>query len=263
MSRWAERFAALSGTHDTVDSVDTVAASPDPRLRPPHSVHSVAKCHGAEGATPFGEKAAETVGSRAPGVQSVNSVNSVNSVTVRGREKRGKPPQPGEVSKTLHDFVDCSGESTPSPAHDTVDFVDTTARDERSAIAESDGNALRRWAETYAAICTMPAPDKFTPERWQRIIDAAGDFLDRWANQAAECGWSDLDVFGAHPTRPEARFDCKGLILSLDRCEIVGIDESGADLVTVNGARQRFLRRPLPPGTVLLSRMVQRPGDAA
>ena len=51
---------------------------------------------------------------------------------------------------------------------------------------------------------------------------------------------------------PAARFDCMGLVLLLDRREVVAIDEHGADLVTVSGARQRFRRRPLPPGTIRL-----------
>src|SRR5215208_7445804 len=66
------------------------------------------------------------------------------------------------------------------------------------------------------------------------------------------CGWSDLDVFGCHPTRPDARFDCMGLVLLLDRVEVVGVDEHGADLETSTGARQRYRRRPLPDGTVSL-----------
>jgi hypothetical protein len=43
-----------------------------------------------------------------------------------------------------------------------------------------------------------------------------------------------------------------GLVLLLDRCEIIGIDEDGADLVTETGTRQRYRRRPLPVHTVSL-----------
>jgi hypothetical protein len=59
-------------------------------------------------------------------------------------------------------------------------------------------------------------------------------------------------VFGCHDIAPTARFDCKGLLLSLDRCSVVAIDECGADLVAPSGSRQRFYRRPLPVGTVSL-----------
>jgi hypothetical protein len=104
----------------------------------------------------------------------------------------------------------------------------------------------------------MLAPTGFSAARWQRIIDSAGKFLDRWAETAIACGWSDLDAFGADPVRPDARFDAMGLVLLLDRCEVVGIDDGGADLVTATGARQRFRRRPLPPGTVSLWELVKR-----
>src|SRR5947207_8665784 len=58
--------------------------------------------------------------------------------------------------------------------------------------------------------------------------------------------WSDLDVFGCDPDRPDARFDAMGLVLLLERCEIVGIDEGGADLIASPEARLRYRRRPLP-----------------
>src|SRR5205823_5066007 len=103
--------------------------------------------------------------------------------------------------------------------------------EERAALVEYGAGVPRRWAEGYAALCAMAAPAGFSPDRWQRFIDGAGRFLDRWAVTAAECGWSDLDVFGADPDEPDRRFDCMGLLLLLDRCEIVGIDEHGADLV--------------------------------
>jgi len=99
----------------------------------------------------------------------------------------------------------------------------------------------------------MSQPVGFTSERWRRIIDATGTFMDRWAAKTAGCGWSDLDVFGVDADRPDARFDAMGLVLLLDRARIVSLDSTGADLVVQPGdARQRFRRRPLPPGTVSL-----------
>jgi hypothetical protein len=124
--------------------------------------------------------------------------------------------------------------------------------DERVALIEEGAGVPRSWAEGFAALCIMPPPTGFSSERWRRVIAAAGMFLDRWADVAAACGWTDLDVFGCDPHRPDARFDCMGLVLLLDRREIVAIDEHGADLVTNNGATQRFRRRPLPRGTVSL-----------
>src|SRR5438874_13259703 len=46
--------------------------------------------------------------------------------------------------------------------------------------------------------------------------------------------------------RPDARFDAMGLVLLLDRCDIIGIDEGGADLIASPEARLRYRRRPPP-----------------
>jgi hypothetical protein len=131
----------------------------------------------------------------------------------------------------------------PSPADDV---------DGRAALIEEGAGVPRTWAEGYAVLCAMAPPSGFSPERWQRIVDSAGVFLDRWADTAIACGWSDLDVFGCDSTAPDRRFDCMGLVLLLDRCEVVVVDEAGADLVTITGARQRYRRRALPKGTVPL-----------
>jgi hypothetical protein len=99
----------------------------------------------------------------------------------------------------------------------------------------------------------MAPPSGFSPERWQRIVNGAGSFLDRWASEAITCGWSDLDVFGCDRDRPDTRFDCMGLAMLLDRVEVAGIDPDGADLIaTAGGAKLRFRRRPLPQHTISL-----------
>ena len=124
--------------------------------------------------------------------------------------------------------------------------------EERAAVVEYGAGVPHRWAEGYAAIRTMPPPDGFSPERWQRIIDGAHRFMGQWAAKAAECGWSDLDVFGADPDGPDRRFDCMGLLLLLDRTEIVAIDTEGADLRSPPEAGLRYRRRPVPAHTVSL-----------
>jgi hypothetical protein len=113
----------------------------------------------------------------------------------------------------------------------------------------------RRWAESYATLHTMPVPSDFTLARWRQIVDAVGTFMNRWADEAIRCGWFDVEVFGCHPNLPTARFDCMGLVLILDGCEVVSIDEDGADFVTASGTRQRFHRRPMPRETVPLWRL--------
>ncbi len=73
------------------------------------------------------------------------------------------------------------------------------ACDERAAIIELGAGVPRAWAEGYAALCAMPPPAGFLPARWQRIVDAAGVFVDRWAAKAA--GRTSM-CSGATPTAP-------------------------------------------------------------
>jgi len=48
-----------------------------------------------------------------------------------------------------------------------------------------------------------------------------------------------------------AAFDAMGLVLLLARAAVIALDANGADLIVQpSDARQRFRRRPLPPGTV-------------
>jgi hypothetical protein len=144
------------------------------------------------------------------------------------------------------------------PSRETADAAqDADDLDERAALIEYGAGVLRAWAEGYAALCAMPAPAGFSPERWQRIVVAAGKFLDRWAAKAIAYGWSDLDVFGCDSAAPDRRFDCMGLVLLLDRWEVSGIDEAGADLVTETGAPLRYRRRPLPGHTISLWQLVK------
>jgi hypothetical protein len=114
------------------------------------------------------------------------------------------------------------------------------------------GTILATWVEGYVVLCAMSPPAGFSTSRWHGIVDAAGIFIDRWASQAAACSWSTLDIFGAHPARPNARFDAMGLVMLLNRGEITDIDAMGADLLMTTGGCQRFYRRPLPAETVPL-----------
>lgn len=133
--------------------------------------------------------------------------------------------------------------------HDTV----APAAEDAAAIE----TVPRSWPDGFAVLAAMPPPTGLWPERWQQIIDATGNFLDRWAGEALRYGWSDLDVFGCHSEAPAARFDCMGLVVLLDRHEVVAIDPEGADLVTAAGTCQRFRRRKLPRGTVPLWKLGQ------
>ena len=75
-------------------------------------------------------------------------------------------------------ITDTSSE-TPVSGVSPVWGVSADDLDERAALVEYGAGVPRSWAEGFAALCTMAPPAGFTPERWQRIVDAAGSFLDR------------------------------------------------------------------------------------
>ena len=218
-SEWAELFASLS-REDTSDTIDT-RSSDTPRS---DLVSAIVKSgNDSSGRVLERGKPAETLDSDHPHKPSVASVARV----ILENEKEIEGPAPArfrsfDTSATLATQVD--------------------AIEDRAA----------RWAAGYAAISTMPAPAGFSLERWQRIVAAAGKFLHRWAAKAIASGWSDVDVFGVDPRAPDRRFDCMGLVLLLDRMEVVAIDPEGADLRSPPDAILRFRRRPLPAHKVSL-----------
>lgn len=196
--------------------------------------------HWDNSGTPSLKSLALKVLQRDKGRDTSGTKRPISCPTVDKAVGQDHPPSLPEAS-SLNSFVSLSERSG---RHDL---------DERAALIEYGAGVPRRWAEGYLALCSMPAPAGFSPERWHRIIDATGAFLDQWAAKAIDCGWSDLDVFGCNPDRPDARFDAMGLTLLLDRARIVSLDSTGADLVVEPGAAcQRYRRRSLPANTVSL-----------
>ena len=226
MSRWAEMFAALSEGHDTVDSVDAVAEATGATPTVSQSVHCVRAPERVEGHDP------EQLNPRS---LTVDEQPLIERVGINEEGAEGLLSSPGSADDL----------------------------DEHAVIAEGAG-VPTRWAEGFAVLSAMPPPTGFSLARWRRIINAAGIFIDKWAAKAAECGWSDLDVFGVNPDAPGRRFDAMGLVLLLDHCEVVAVDERGADLVANGGARLRYRRRPVPADTVSLWALTSGgPGAAA
>ena len=118
--------------------------------------------------------------------------------------------------------------------------------EERAAIIEDGAGVPREWAEGFARLCSMPRPASVHRERWLCCLDDAGRFIDQWAHQAAALGWRTEDVFGVHPTRPEPRVDCAGLVWLLDGGTVAAISEDRAEIRLRSGARQTYYRRKHP-----------------
>ena len=118
--------------------------------------------------------------------------------------------------------------------------------EERAALIEDGAGVPREWAEGYAALDLSAPPEGFAPPTWRQLVDDGGRFLDRWGCEAAELGWSVLDVFGVHPLAPAPRYDCMGLVPLIRGGEVIAISSDRATIQTGTGALLTYLRRPRP-----------------
>jgi hypothetical protein len=82
------------------------------------------------------------------------------------------------------------------------------------------------------------------------LLHDAARFLDRWSSTAHAMGWTALDLFGVHPTRPAVRFDVMGLLLLMQGGEVTALTEESAAIRRPSGAILRF-HRPAAGGVLL------------
>ena len=160
----------------------------------------------------------------------------------------GGPAKPAKVANEESAFEPVPPAKLAKPANAE------TAPDgfeERAAIIEDGADVPRAWAEGYAKLCTMPRPTDFTVERWQRLVDDAGRFLDDWGRQAAGLGWHAVDVFGVSPHAPDARLDQAGLVALIRGERVVAITAETATIRTSRGQPQTYRRKPMAEAVVV------------
>ncbi len=103
------------------------------------------------------------------------------------------------------------------------------------------------WAQGVGDLMVMPAPPAWSDEGWKTLQEDALRFLQEWASQAYRLGWTALDLFGAHRTKPTARLGCMGLVLLLKGRPVVAITEHSAAIKTASGGSLTIQRRAAPP----------------
>ena len=140
-SEWADLFASLS-RGDTSDTIDTRSGD-TPEAGP--SVASVATGNDSSEGSLGWRKPAETLKISDPGKPFVPSVPSVSLESAE------------EISRSVPALFPAADTS---PTLDDTSPTEADSLDERAAIIEYGANVPRRWAEGYAALSSMPAPDK-------------------------------------------------------------------------------------------------------
>jgi hypothetical protein len=116
--------------------------------------------------------------------------------------------------------------------------------EERAALVEYGAGVPREWAEGFARLDCSKPPQGYPLPRWHQIINDGGLFLDQWAHQAAELGWTALDVFGVNPAAPLVRYDGMGLVPLIQGCRVISIAADSAQIKTSSGNTQTYSRRP-------------------
>ncbi len=127
--------------------------------------------------------------------------------------------------------------SVPAPDRDT---------EERAAIIEEGAKVPREWADGFARLLSTPAPSGVLPRDWMATLDAAGNFIDQWAEKAQRLGWTVTELFGVDPKAPLARLDRRGVAFALAGHQVRAITEN--EVVTERDGQRMRLFRPSNPG---------------
>ena len=108
------------------------------------------------------------------------------------------------------------------------------------------------WTQGVADLLAMACPASCPAARWEGLREDSYTFLRDHAARAHGLGWTALDLFGVHRTRPWVRFDVMGLVPLLAAAKVVALSEGQAVIEKPNGARLTFRRRADAPNEACL-----------
>jgi hypothetical protein len=111
------------------------------------------------------------------------------------------------------------------------------------------------WREGLAALDPNHPPAGIAAPLWRATIRDAELFLATWGRQAANLGWTTLDLFGAHSLAPGARYSCMGLLLLIRGGRVVALTTASAAIEQQSGARLTYTRQLVEAECVPLWRL--------
>ncbi len=103
------------------------------------------------------------------------------------------------------------------------------------------------WTQGVADLLAMARPASCPPARWQTLRENTYHFLRDHAANAHRLGWTAHDLFGVHPEKPWARFNCMGLVPLLNGARVTALSDTEAVIEKPNGARLTYHRRGVAP----------------
>jgi hypothetical protein len=89
---------------------------------------------------------------------------------------------------------------------------------------------LAGWRAGVGALDPNRPPAGFPVPWWRGLVQHAEFFLSVWGKQAADLGWTTLDLFGAHSKAPAANFSCIGLLLLISGGRVVALTAETAKI---------------------------------
>lgn len=108
------------------------------------------------------------------------------------------------------------------------------------------------WTQGVADLLAMTCPASCPDAKWQALREDAYTFLRDHAARAHGLGWTEYDLFGAHPAKPWVRFDCMGLVPLLNGTKVTALSDIEAVIEKPNGARVTFHRHTMAPDETCL-----------
>lgn len=122
-----------------------------------------------------------------------------------------------------------------APKVQSTHFLDTDniEFEERAGIIAANGTP-EEWVSGFATLVSLPYPENWTQDKWDRVLINTERFLDQWGAQAHSLGWSTNDVFGISQSGSLARLDCLGLVLFLDENRVTAMTDKSAALQRLN-----------------------------
>jgi hypothetical protein len=109
-------------------------------------------------------------------------------------------------------------------------------------VAEADAKPPGSWVSGVRALEYGTPLEAFGPARWDQLIQDSLRFINQWGDEAASLGWTDIDLFGVHPSAPAYRFDCMGLVLLITGRKILELNVGRAVLLSPRGSRLTYRR---------------------
>ena len=185
---------------------------------------------------------------------SVSSVSSSPRPFTGGNDhsnpKTGAFPSIEGSQKTPTSLTDRTDKSIPQAFKLTTDKADERSQPARVVLLAVPPGVPEAWVQGVADLLAMARPASCPDARWQTLREDAYTFLRDHAARAHALGWTGHDLFGAHPEKPQERFDCAGLVLVLNGATIVALSDTEAVIEKPSGTRLTFRRHGQVPDEV-------------